>query len=87
MAKFTNVDFKISMDLRPCSVEVADKALINGLFHKWVDKCEIIPPSIMVGGHSGGELKYCVGLVELEDGKVIAVLPSAITFTDKEMID
>ncbi|WP_317115492.1 hypothetical protein [Clostridium neonatale] len=64
-------------NLRPCKVD--DK---KAFFHKWSDRSEIIPPSPMVGGHSGGELKYTVGIVEYEDGTVHMHSADSIRFVD-----
>lgn len=34
----------------------------------------------MIGGHPGGVIAYSTGIVELEDGRVIEVMPTNITF-------
>ena len=34
----------------------------------------------MIGGHPGGVISYCTGLVELEDGRVVEVLPTNLIF-------
>ena len=62
---------------RPCIVDGN-----NALFHTWSDRCEIVPPSMLKGGHGGGELRYTVGIVEYEDGTVGTVLPYEIRFID-----
>ncbi|SHO50107.1 hypothetical protein [Anaerocolumna xylanovorans] len=75
---------QIKENLRTCIVELPGKNKRMALFHKWIDKSEIISPSPMVGGHSGGELKFTMAIVEFEDGTVRCVLPERIQFTDNE---
>ena len=41
----------------------------------------------MIGGHSGGVLKYALALVEFEDGHVHEVAPERVKFTDTEIRD
>lgn len=67
---------------RPCIVKGN-----KGLFHKWVEHSEIIPPSIRVGGHNGGQLRYTTALVEFEDGRVREVSPEDIKFDDNKIRD
>ena len=54
----------------------------NALFHKWVTRKQVIEPSLMVGGHTGGQLEFTFGLVEYEDGRIEEVNPSLIVFVD-----
>lgn len=59
------------------------KCLVLGLemkFHGWFQRSDIIEPSPMAGGHSGGVLQYPVGLVEDSEGKMTEVLPKQIKF-------
>lgn len=65
-------------DLRPCIVK--DK---KALFHEWSEVRKIVPPSYMVGGHSGGLISQTFGIVELEDGTVKECYPYEIKFLDK----
>lgn len=67
--------------LRPC---MFDKR--PGLFHRWADVAEIVPPSNMVGGHGGGVVRAVVGIIELEGGKVVTAYPERITFLDTPCI-
>ena len=70
----------IKHELRPC--------LVNGkkaLFHTWEQHSEILAPSPMVGGHSGGEIKLVFGLIEDESGQVVRVNPTAIKFLDHKI--
>lgn len=64
--------------LRPC--EVKDK---KAYFHRWVDKSEIITPSMMVGGHEGGVLRATFAIIEFEDGRVEECYPHEVVFKDR----
>ncbi len=39
-------------------------------FQGWSERAYVIEPSIMVGGGSGGQIKFPVAIVMYEDGKV-----------------
>lgn len=66
---------EIPQSLRRC--EVDGKA---ALFHRWCDISEIVPPSVMVGGHGGGVVQDTFGIVEYLDGSVARVKPERIAF-------
>lgn len=74
----------MSDKLRPC--EVNGK---KGYFHRWVDKADVLAPSVMVGGHSGGRISATFALVEFEDGHIEECYPHEIVFKDmvKEVQD
>ena len=63
--------------LRPCYVN-GKKAL----FHKWVQRRELLSSSIARGGHNGGEVEFTLALVELEDGRAYLVQPQDVYFAD-----
>ncbi len=67
-------------EYRPCYVD-GKKAL----FHKWVDKSEIVSPSVLKGGHAGGVICDTFGLVEFENGVVGEVYPHKIKFADNKI--
>lgn len=70
----------IGKELRPC--------IVNGrkaLFHRWEQHSEIIPPSPMIGGHTGGVIARVLGIIEREDGTVHQAYPSEIRFTDEKV--
>lgn len=72
-------DIIIRADLRPVwLVETKEKAL----FHCWGNRSDIIPPSPMVGGHSGGVISRPVAVIELKNGEVREVPPACIRFAD-----
>ena len=48
----------------------------------WANRAKIAPPSMMVGGHHGGQLWEVFGIVEYEDGSVKTVYPESIQFAD-----
>lgn len=67
-------------NLRPCRVD--DK---KAFFHRWSDTSEIVCPSPMAGGHSGGVVKGTFGIVEHEDGTVKMYRLNEIKFVDWEV--
>lgn len=69
--------FSIGAELRPCLVDGK-----RALWHKWTTRWEIVPPSIMAGGHGGGQVSASLALVEFEDGTVAEVYPSRVRFLD-----
>ena len=66
---------KSEFSVRPCFVN-GEKAL----FHRWEEIKEVVAPSVMVGGHDGGEIQYILANVEYEDGQVAEVTPKEIRF-------
>jgi len=62
---------------RPCYVD-GKKAM----FHQWINRAQVAPPSMMIGGHPGGQLWEVFGLVEFEDGHVGEAYPNNIVFAD-----
>lgn len=67
----------VKAELRPCIVWGK-----NALFHRWSNVSDVIPPSILKGGHSGGVIAYTVGIVEFEDGTICEVRTADIRFID-----
>ena len=65
--------------LRPCLI-LPNKR--RGLCHGIFQDSYIVPPSIMVGGHSGGVVANPVAIVEVEDGQLIRVNPIEVKFVD-----
>jgi hypothetical protein len=69
--------FNISMERRPC--------LVNGrkaMFHGWHHEYFVIEPSIMVGGHPGGQMSKLWAIVEDENGTCGLFEPHCIRFID-----
>ena len=62
---------------RPCIIKGR-----KALFHRWVDRSEIIEPSWAAGGHKGGVIAWVAALVEYEDGTCAEVAPQHIKFLD-----
>lgn len=61
--------------------------LVNGkkaLFHRWEDRAQTVPVSLLRGGHSAGQVWAVLGIVECEDGTVLEAYPCEITFIDDE---
>lgn len=80
-----------SSQYRPCLVkrdcdkwDKKRKGVVKALFHCWVHKSEVVPPSPMMGGHSGGVVSGVLGLVEYEDGTINQIYPSRIKFLDTQ---
>lgn len=67
----------VEAELRPCLVDGK-----RALWHEWTTRWEIVPPSIMTGGHGGGQVSASFALVEYEDGTVEEVYPSRVRFLD-----
>ena len=85
----------IEQSLRPCYVMTYKSdpkqrgRLIKdreekALFHCWEQTSDVIGPSPMVGGHSGGVIAGVVAIVEREDGRVGRVRPEDIRFCDNK---
>ena len=85
-------------NLRPCIITEKIIMLINskiveekeerrGYFHQWENVSNIIEPSPLKGGHTGGVQTCTLAIVELEDGTVVRVYPYQIKFTDRGQED
>lgn len=64
-------------ELRPCLVDGK-----RALWHRWIHRQEIIPPSIMQGGHGGGQVSALFALVEYAGGTMEEVYPERVRFLD-----
>ena len=62
--------------LRPCYVQIKKDEKKKGLFHRWNFTSNVVEPSPIINGHPGS------AIVELEDGKIVCVMPNNITFAD-----
>lgn len=62
-------------EYRPCIVGGR-----RALFHRWADQAHVAPPSVLRGGHPGGQIWRTVGVVEYEDGTVHEAYPHEIRF-------
>lgn len=71
------LDYVIGVERRPCYVG-GKKAM----FHTWMNRARVAPPSMMAGGHAGGQLWEVFGVVEFEDGHVGTVYPENVQFAD-----
>lgn len=62
---------------------------VNGeeaIFHCWEQWSEIIKPSLLKGGHCGGQLSQVFGIVEFKDGTVRRIQPHEIKFIPYETL-
>lgn len=66
-------------EYRPCLVG-GKKAL----FHKWVERAELVAPSPLRGGHQGGVVSAVLALIEFETGDVAEVYPNKLRFLDSK---
>lgn len=74
------VGIQIETRLRPCYINIKNGKKEKALFHGWNFVSNVVEPSPMIGGHPGGVIAYSTGIVELEDGRVVEVMPTNITF-------
>lgn len=58
----------------------------KGIFHRWDQVSELVAPSPMRNGHSGGIVRYTVGIIEYEDGSVASVPEKDVTFFDTKKL-
>ena len=56
----------------------------KALFHRWYEERQIVPPSLMTGGHQGGEIATTMAIVEYLDGQVARVHPERVIFLDTD---
>jgi len=51
-------------------------------FHGFYQESNVIPPSPLVGGHSGGVIAYPVAIIEDKKGKLMEVEATSIQFVE-----
>lgn len=73
--------------LRPCYIVGENNKRIKGLFHCWNHISEVICPSLMIGGHTGGVIAHTSAIVELADGSITNIRPESIFFLDSPFQD
>lgn len=56
----------------------------RAFFHLFTTSARPIEPSLLRGGHPGGQVSEAVAIVEYEDGTVDTVEPSRVRFLDTE---
>lgn len=71
--KFERVDTR-----RPCISKDGKKCF----FHCWSHVSEIVQPSILKGGHSGGVISGTLAILEFEGGYIKKVAPENFYFID-----
>lgn len=70
--------------LRPCMVyQKGEKDASKGWFHCWEHYAQTVGESPLRGGHAAGQISFVLGIVELEDGRVMRAHPYDIKFTDR----
>ena len=58
----------------------------KAVFHCWNQISEMIEPSPLRNGHTGGIIKHPVGIIEYEDGTVESVPDVTIVFYDTKKL-
>lgn len=81
MAKLESKINCSTSEMRPCVVATKEGDR-KAFFHRWSEHSEVIGPSPLRGGHSGGTVRFTVAIVEYEDGKVGEISPEFIRFSD-----
>ncbi len=54
------------------------------LFHKWSDVSYVVAPSMLIGGHNGGQFKHTIAIIEHEDGTIHECKPTEVKFIDRK---
>lgn len=71
-------------DTRPCSIKSKDDNK-PAVFHMFFTEAYVLAPSLMVGGHSGGQVSAALALVEYPDGSMHKVYAENVVFADKAL--
>lgn len=69
-------------NFRPCRYEGK-----NYIFHCFEQLSNVIGESLMIGGHSSGQISMVYALIEDEKGNIYRVNPTEIKFTDDKYLD
>lgn len=77
MAKAVTTITVETAEYRPCIVNEEE-----ALFHRWEQRSELLTPSPLRGGHSGGVVSGVLGIAERKDGTVFKAYPENIRFLD-----
>lgn len=59
----------------------------NYIFHCFEQRSYVVQPSILIGGHSAGQVSGVFALIEDEKGNIHRVDPTMIRFTDGKYLD
>ena len=76
MAKSSDIVIRTA-EYRQCIVKGK-----HAFFHRWITFAHVVDASRSVGGSPGGQIMHTLGLVEIEDGTMLEVLPEDIRFLD-----
>ena len=61
---------------------ITPDVVFKGYFHMWRNESYVVGESLMIGGHSAGQMSHITAIVEKEDGTIYCVEPEWIRFTD-----
>lgn len=62
---------------------------VNGeetIFHCWEQYSQVVKPSVLIGGHGGGQISQVFGIVEFKDGTIRRIQPHEIKFIPFEIM-
>lgn len=59
----------------------------NYIFHCFEQFSNVVGESILVGGHSAGQISMVFAIIEDRKGNIYRVDPTTITFTDDKFLD
>lgn len=59
----------------------------NYIFHCFEQFSNVVGESILVGGHSAGQISMVFAIIEDRKGNIYRVEPTMITFTDDKYLD
>ncbi len=79
----------ISINARICLIDLPGRRGIKtrkAICHGFFQEAHVVPPSLLKGGHSGGQVSSVFALVETEEGRVHRVAPDCIRFLDSKGI-
>ena len=69
--------------MRPCLIEKQGSNPRRAVFHCFGQFAEVVAPSLLKGGHSGGQIATIMAVVEYPDGQVDEVPAYCVRFTDR----
>lgn len=58
------------------------KAPCTAMFHQWTFESRVVEPSLLRGGHQGGQISSTYAIVEYDNGIVDIVHPTRIKFVE-----
>lgn len=69
---------------RKCIAVIGDEKR-EGVFHGWSHYATVLEPSLMRGGHAGGQISETYAIIEGLDGKVFRCVPEKVVFVPEKV--